>query len=88
MRTTTRAGCTWHFLRAIGGVYGTLTEIGHTLAEGIPVVGLNTWEISREGSIDLSTIEAVSPVHAVEKAVKAGEGRIRQLKEILVGPVK
>ena len=88
MRTTTRAGRTCHFLRAIGGAYGTRSKIGHALAEGIPVVGLNTWEIAREGSIDLSIIEAVSPVNAVEKAVKTGEERIRQLKEILVGPVK
>ena len=30
---------------ALHGAYGTLSEIGHALADGIPVVGLGTWEL-------------------------------------------
>ena len=28
---------------AVGGAYGTLSEIGHALGEDIPVIGLETW---------------------------------------------
>ena len=34
---------------AIDGAYGTLSEIGHALAEGITVVGLDTWDFSYGG---------------------------------------
>ena len=30
---------------AVGGAYGTLSEIGLALAQGVPVVGLGTWPI-------------------------------------------
>ena len=55
---------------AIGGSYGTLTEIGHALQSGIPVVGLNTWVISRNGKEDKSIILAQSPAEAVAKALE------------------
>ena len=34
---------------AVGGAYGTLSEIGHALAEDIPVIGLETWALTRSG---------------------------------------
>ncbi|MCK4450535.1 MAG: TIGR00725 family protein, partial [Anaerolineae bacterium] len=34
---------------AVGGSYGTLSEIGFALSFGVPVVGLGTWEPRREG---------------------------------------
>jgi uncharacterized protein (TIGR00725 family) len=34
---------------AVGGSYGTLSEIAFALAFGVPVVGLGTWEIGRAG---------------------------------------
>ena len=34
---------------AIGGRYGTLSEIAHALKAGIPVVGLGTWTLSKGG---------------------------------------
>jgi len=34
-----------HGAIAINGSYGTLSEIGHTLRQGKPVVGLETWDI-------------------------------------------
>ena len=55
---------------AIGGSYGTLSEIGHALRNGIPVIGLNTWSLSRKGQLDSSIIPAQNPAEAVTKAIK------------------
>ena len=55
---------------AIGGSYGTLTEIGYALQSGIPVIGLNTWAISRNSKLDNSIIPAESPAEAVKKALE------------------
>jgi hypothetical protein len=54
---------------AIGGSYGTLSEISHALQSGIPVIGLNTWSLSRNGQEDKSIIPAQSPTEAVDKAL-------------------
>ena len=63
---------------AIGGAYGTLSEIGHALGDGIPVVALNSWPLSRNGDgqpVDEAMIQASDPVDAVEKAIAAAEAR-------------
>ena len=62
---------------AIGGRYGTLTEIAHALKGGIPVIGLCTWTLSKQGTIDSSIIVAEDAKDAVEKAVAAA-GRPRR----------
>ena len=54
---------------AIDGSYGTLSEIAHALRSGIPVVGLNTWSLSRAGQPDNSIVLAETPVDAVSKAL-------------------
>ncbi len=54
---------------AIGGSYGTLSEISHALQGGIPVIGLNTWSLSRNGQQDNSIILAQNPTEAVDKAL-------------------
>jgi len=54
---------------AIGGSYGTLSEIGHALQSGIPVIGLNTWSLSKNGKQDNSIIPAQNPTEAVNKAL-------------------
>jgi len=54
---------------AIGGGYGTLTEIAYALKSGIPIIGLNTWSLSRNGREDDSIIRVRSAVEAVEKAI-------------------
>ena len=54
---------------AIGGSYGTLSEIGHALRSGVPVIGLNTWSLSRNGQPDNSIILAQNPAEAVNKAL-------------------
>ena len=63
---------------SVGGAFGTLSEIGHALGDGIPVVGLRTWELSRNGDgqpIDGAIILASDPVDAVEKALAAAAAR-------------
>ncbi|MFB0559163.1 MAG: TIGR00725 family protein [Dehalococcoidales bacterium] len=54
---------------AIGGSYGTLSEISHALQSNIPVIGLNTWSLSRNGQPDNSIIPAQNPTEAVNKAL-------------------
>ena len=56
---------------AIDGAYGTLSEIGHALAEGITVVGLDTWVISYGGREDTAIVVAADPADAAEKAIAA-----------------
>ncbi len=55
---------------AVHGEYGTLSEIGHALKLGIPVIGLNTWHLVREGVERDDIIRAETPVQAVEKALE------------------
>jgi uncharacterized protein (TIGR00725 family) len=55
---------------AIDGSYGTLSEIGHALQSGIPVIGLNTWSLSIDGQVDNSIIPADNPKDAVNKAIE------------------
>ena len=54
---------------AVDGSYGTLSEISHALQSGIPVIGLNTWELSKNAQPDDSIIRAKNPAEAVEKAL-------------------
>ncbi|MFH1646584.1 MAG: TIGR00725 family protein [Chloroflexota bacterium] len=54
---------------AIDGSYGTLSEIGHALQSGIPVIGLDTWSLSIEAQADSGIIPAGSPKEAVDMAV-------------------
>jgi len=59
---------------AIGGSYGTLSEIAHARQSDIPVIGLNTWSLSRNGQQDNSIIPAQSPTEAVDKAINLIRG--------------
>jgi len=54
---------------AVGGSYGTLSEISYALQGGTPVIGINTWSLSRNGKEDRSIILAQSPTEAVNKAL-------------------
>ena len=62
---------------AVGGAYGTLSEIGHALADGIPVVAHNTWAIARGGVEDEAMLIADSLADAVEKATEAARRRAK-----------
>jgi uncharacterized protein (TIGR00725 family) len=55
---------------AVGGSFGTLSEIGHALSADIPVIGLNTWDLSGRGEGNRRIIPASSPKHAVELAME------------------
>jgi uncharacterized protein (TIGR00725 family) len=66
---------------AIGGAFGTLSEIGHALGDGIPVVALNTWPLSKNGDgqpVNGAMIQATDAVDAVNKAIAAAEARDSQ----------
>ncbi|MDQ4027369.1 MAG: LOG family protein, partial [Actinomycetota bacterium] len=53
---------------AIGGEYGTLSEIALALKVGTPVVGLDTWELGRTGApVDAFRL-AFSPHEAADAA--------------------
>lgn len=54
-------------LIAIGGEYGTLSEIALALKVGKPVVGLHTWKATSSKGKDAEVITAASPREAVEK---------------------
>ena len=61
---------------AVGGAYGTLSEIGHALGDGIPVIGLRTWRIAPDGGgDDSSIIVAADAKDAVDRAIEAARGR-------------
>jgi uncharacterized protein (TIGR00725 family) len=60
---------------AIGGRYGTLSEIAYALKSNTPVIGLNTWSLSRNGQNDDSIIRARSAVEAVNKAISLAKKR-------------
>lgn len=54
---------------AVGGKYGTLSEIALALSHDIPVVGLKTWSMAKNGVQDQSVHIAGSAVEAVGMAV-------------------
>ena len=60
---------------AVDGAYGTLSEIGHALGNGISVIGLGTWTLNRNGCLDQGIETADNPTDAVEKALDAARRR-------------
>ena len=59
---------------AIGGAFGTLSEIAYALDAKIPVVGLSSWPLTIKGDGDPivdGVIPAHDPLDAVEKALAA-----------------
>jgi len=58
-------------LIAIGGEYGTLSEIAFALKLGVPVIGLQTWQLARQGQILNAIPEAETAEAAVSWVVQA-----------------
>lgn len=56
---------------AVGGEHGTLSELGLALKLGIPVVGLDTWVVSRRGEVDPAIVVAGSAEEAADLAIAA-----------------
>lgn len=60
---------------AVGGAYGTLSEIALALRAQTPVIGLRTWRLHRpEGHADEGIARAGSADEAVELAFRALPG--------------
>jgi uncharacterized protein (TIGR00725 family) len=58
---------------AVGGEYGTLSEIALALRSGKPVIGVVTWELTRPGgTADRGIIPIDNPVEAADLAVRLG----------------
>jgi uncharacterized protein (TIGR00725 family) len=53
---------------AVGGAYGTLSEIALALKTGVPVIGLGTWDINGIEQVD-------SPREAVDRALRKALAR-------------
>jgi uncharacterized protein (TIGR00725 family) len=60
---------------AVGGEFGTLSEIAFALKMGKPVVGLGTWSLDLEGLPGDPLQRATNPADAVAKALDAAERR-------------
>jgi uncharacterized protein (TIGR00725 family) len=63
---------------SIDGSFGTMSEIGHALAEDIPVIGLDTWSFSNESDVEDPIVRATDPIDAVAKAIAAAKARDTQ----------
>ena len=59
---------------AIAGEFGTLSEIALALKLGKPVVGLETWEVSRSEGGDDPIVRAGDPPEAVARALELAAG--------------
>jgi uncharacterized protein (TIGR00725 family) len=57
---------------AVGGEYGTLSEIAMALKMGKKVIALSSWEIASKGTPDDKIIRAASPEEAVEEVISSG----------------
>lgn len=53
---------------AIGGEWGTLSEIGLALKLGIPIFGLNSWKLDHKNGLRNGMVPVGSPADAVEQA--------------------
>src|SRR5437868_950432 len=58
-------------LIAVGGMYGTLSEIALALKLGVPVVGLRTWRLAQPEARRVPLIRARTPDEAVRLALRA-----------------
>lgn len=56
---------------AISGEFGTLSEIAYALRLGVPVVGLDTWSLVKDGEPRDAIAVASSPADAVRLALES-----------------
>jgi uncharacterized protein (TIGR00725 family) len=64
-----------HAVIAVGGKYGTLSEIAFAKIEGTPVIGLETWDLRRAGQEDVPIQQARDAKEAVALALAAARKR-------------
>lgn len=55
---------------AIGGEFGTLSELALALKSGIPVVGLGTWQLAKNGTPVVAFVDVTTPEDAVRAALE------------------
>ena len=55
---------------AVGGEFGTLSEIGFALRIGKPVIGLDTWQLAKRGRPVEAIVHASSAAEAVSLALQ------------------
>lgn len=55
---------------AVGGAYGTLSEIAFALDSGIPVVGINTWRLDEVHAASDGVREVSTALEAVDLALE------------------
>ncbi len=60
---------------AVGGGYGTLSEIGFCLKMGKPVIGLDSWELPGKDGRGSAIIKVSSPSEAIKRAMALIEDR-------------
>ena len=56
---------------AVGGSYGTLSEIALALKLGVPVVGLRTWKLAQPDARRVPLLRATTADDAVRLALRA-----------------
>ena len=66
---------------AVGGRFGTLSEIAFAKIEGIAVIGLETWELRRVGMGRDAILRATDPKEAVRMALEAARKRAGRSEE-------
>jgi uncharacterized protein (TIGR00725 family) len=61
---------------ALGGEYGTLSEIALALRAGTPVVGVGTWTLNRpDGQVDTGIVPVADPADAAAVALQLAAAR-------------
>ena len=56
---------------AVGGEWGTLSEIAYARKLGRPVIAIQSWTLRNRSGTDLGIVEAETPEEAVEAALSA-----------------
>jgi uncharacterized protein (TIGR00725 family) len=62
-------------LIAIGGNYGTLSEIAYGLTVGTPVIGLGTWQLTDHEGHEPPIVRVATPLEAVAEAERLARPR-------------
>jgi uncharacterized protein (TIGR00725 family) len=60
---------------AVGGRLGTLSEIALALKHGVPVVGVNTWNLDRDALFDRRIVHVHTAEEAVDAAIRLADER-------------
>ena len=71
-----------HAVIAVGGDYGTLSEIAFALKSKIPVIGLNTWFLRKNQQDDTAVVEAKNAADAIKKAIALSKKEKQEKNEI------